>query len=89
MTRSEREKFLPVVRRFANILKQDVLNPAETEEFLREVRKLDDWNLFPFDVRPSNEPKKKQGFGSTFNLGALSGLIGGLINAQTSEGFFS
>ena len=87
MNQADREKFLPAIRGFTNLLKKDVLNKAETEELLGHVRKLDSWNLFPFDVRDSNEPKKKKGFGTTFNLGALSGLIGGLVNAQMSENF--
>ena len=88
MNKADREKFLPVLKAFTNLLKKDILNKAETEELLGLVRRLDTWNLFPFDVRDSNEPKKKKGFGSTFNLGALSGLIGGLVNAQMSESFF-
>merc|ERR1711962_84408 len=87
MNKADREKFLPVIKGFTNLLKKDVLNKAETEELLAQVRKLDSWNLFRYDVRDSNEPKKKKGFGTTFNLGALSGLIGGLVNAQMSEGF--
>ena len=87
MTKAEREQFLPAVKSFAKLLRQDFLNPTETEELLSQVRKLDSWNLFRYDVRDSNEPKKKKGFGTTFNLGALSGLIGGLVNAQMSEGF--
>merc|ERR1712021_134142 len=85
MNQADRLKFLPAIRGFTNLLKKDVLNKAETEELLGHVRKLDSWGLFPFDVRDSNEPKKKKGFGTTFNLGALSGLIGGLLNAQMSE----
>merc|ERR1711962_1019087 len=88
MNKADREKFLPALKAFTNLLKKNILNKAETEELLGLVRKLDTWNLFPFDVRDSNEPKKKKGFGSTFNLGALSGLIGGLVNAQMSESFF-
>ena len=87
MNQADREKFLPAIRGFTNLLKKDVLNKSETEELLGHVRKLDSWNLFPFDVRDSNEPKKKKGFGTTFNLGVLSGLIGGLVNAQMSENF--
>merc|ERR1712079_495246 len=33
------------------------MNKAETEELLAQVRKLDSWNLFRYDVRDSNEPK--------------------------------
>jgi len=88
MNEADRLKFLPAIRGFTNLLKKDVLNKAETEELLGHVRKLDTWGLFKFDVRDSNEPKKK-GSGTTFNLGALSGLIGGLLNAQMSEGFGS
>merc|ERR1711973_1035288 len=88
MNQADREKFLPAIRGFTNLLKKDILDKAETEELLGHVRKLDSWNLLPFDVRDSNEPKKKKGLGTTFNLGALSGLIGGLVNAQMSESFF-
>jgi len=88
MTKAEREQFLPAVRGFINILKKDVLNPYETKEFLDQVRKLDSWNLFSFDVRGNNEPRKKTGSGSSFNLGALSGLISGLANTQNSGRFF-
>jgi len=88
MTDAEREQFLPAVRGFINLLRKDVLDPTETVELLGHVRKLDSWNLFPFDVRRSNEPRKKMGSGSTFNIGALSGLISGLVNAQNSGRFF-
>jgi len=84
MTDAERETFLPAIKGFINLLKKDYLNPSETKELLSDVRKLDTWNLFPFDVRGSNEPKKKQGSGSNFNLSALGGLIGGLMNASTN-----
>jgi len=88
MTDAEREQFLPVVRAFANLLRKDVLDPTETKELLEHVRDIDSWNLFPFDVRSSYEPKKKKGFGTTFNLGALSSLISGLMNSMSSESFF-
>ena len=83
MTKSEREMFLPVVRSFIKLLKKDILNPTETRELLNQVRKLDSWNLFSFDVRASDEPRKKQGSGTTFNIGALGSLISGLVNSQT------
>ena len=63
-------------------MKKDVLDKAETEELLGHVRKLDSWNLFRYDVRDNKEREKKNKFGTTFNLGALSGLIGGLFDAQ-------
>merc|ERR1711962_1227411 len=88
MTKAERETFLPAVRSFIKLLRKDVLNPTETKQLLDQARKLDSWNLFPFDVRGSNEPKKKAGSGSTFNIGALSGLISGLVNAQNTGRFF-
>ena len=84
MNKADREKFLPAIKGFTNLLKKDVLNKAETEELLAQVRKLDSWNLFPFNVRGSNEPRKKVASGTTFNMGALSGLIRGLVNAQNS-----
>ena len=84
MTKAERETFLPAVRSFIKLLRKDVLNPTETKQLLDQARKLDSWNLFPFDVRGSNEPKKKVASGTTFNMGALSGLIRGLVNAQNS-----
>ena len=88
MTKAEREQFLPAVKSFIKLLRKDVLNQTETKELLDQARKLDSWNLFPFDVRGNNEPKKKVGSGSTFNIGALSGLISGLVNAQNSGRFF-
>merc|ERR1712112_186868 len=87
MTKAEREQFLPVVRSFIKILRKDVLNPIETKELLDQARKLDSWNLFPFDVRGNNEPRKKVASGRTFNMGALSSLIRGLVNAQNSGSF--
>ena len=87
MTKSEREMFLPAVRLFIKLLKKDFLNPTETRELLDQVRKLDSWNLFPFDVRASNEPRKKQGSGTTFNMGALASLISGLMNSQMPGNF--
>ena len=60
MNKADREKFLPVLKAFTNLLKKDILNKAETEELLGLVRQLDTWNLFPFDVCDSNEPKKKK-----------------------------
>jgi len=87
MTKAEREQFLPVVRSFAKLLRQDFLDPSKTEELLNQVRKLDSWNLFPFSVRPSNEPRRKTGSGTTFNLGALGSLIGGLVNSQMFNSF--
>merc|ERR1711973_437760 len=88
MTKAEREQFLPAVKSFIKLLRKDVLNQTETKELLDQARKLDSWNLFPFDVRGNNEPKKKVGSGSTFNIGALSGLISGLVNVQNSGRFF-
>ena len=88
MTKSERETFLPAVKSFIKLLKKDVLNQTETKDLLDQARKLDSWNLFPFDVRGNNEPKKKVQSGSTFNIGALSSLISGLVNAQNSGSFF-
>jgi len=87
MTKAEREQFLPAVKSFAKLLRQDFLNPTETEELLSQVRKLDSWNLFAFDIRPSNEPRKKTGSGTTFNIGALGSLISGLVNSQMSQNF--
>ena len=87
MTKAEREQFLPAVRSFIKLLRKDVLNPTETKELLDQARKLDSWNLFPFDVRGSNEPRKKVASGTTFNMGALGNLIGGLLNSQQSENF--
>merc|ERR1711962_162522 len=84
MTKAEKETFLPAVRSFIRLLRKDVLNPTETKQLLDQARKLDSWNLFPFDVRGSNEPRKKVASGTTFNMGALSGLIRGLFNAQNS-----
>ena len=88
MTDAEREQFLPAVRSFINLLRKDVLDVNETIELLDQVRKLDSWNLFPFSVRGSNEPRQKINSGTTFNFGALSSLIGGLVNSQNSERFF-
>ena len=68
-------------------MRKDILNQTETKELLNQARKLDSWNLFPFDVRGSNEPRKKVASGTTFNMGALSGLIHGLVNAQNSGRF--
>ena len=88
MTEEEREQFLPAVRKFTNILQKDNLNPEEVKDFMKEVRKLDSWNLFPFNVRRTNEPKKR-GFGSLpgqfgkpaslsgLGISGLSGLGGG------------
>ena len=88
MTDEEREKFLPAVRAFTNILQKDNLNPEEVKNLMKEARKLDSWNLFPFNVRRSNEPKKT-GFGglpgqfgkpaglSGLGISGLSGLGGG------------
>ena len=87
MTKAEREQFLPAVRSFIKLLRKDVLNPTETKQLLDQARKLDSWNLFPFDVRGNNEPRKKVASGTTFNMGALSGLIRGLVNAQNSGSF--
>merc|ERR1711962_1506882 len=87
MTKAEREQFLPAVRSFIKLLRKDVLNPIETKELLDEARKLDSWNLFPFDVRGNNEPRKNVASGTTFNMGALSSLIRGLVNAQNSGRF--
>ena len=69
MTEEEREQFLPAVRAFTDILQKDNLNPEEVKELMKEVRKLDSWNLFPFDVRGTNEPKKR-------GLGGLPGQFG-------------
>ena len=80
MNKADREKFLPALKAFTNLLKKDILNKAETEELLGLIRQLDTWNLFPFDVHDSNEPKKKKGFRSTFK-------IGGLVNAKIPENF--
>jgi len=88
MTDAEREQFLPAVRSFINLLRKDVLDVNETIELLDQVRKLDSWNLFPFSVRGSNEPRQKINSGTTFNFGALSSLIGGLVNSQNSGRFF-
>ena len=41
MNKADREKFLPAIKGFTNLLKKDVLNKAETEELLAQVRKLD------------------------------------------------
>jgi hypothetical protein len=87
MTKAERETFLPAVRSFIKLLRKDVLNPTETKELLDQARKLDSWNLFPFDVRGNNEPRKNVASGTTFNMGALSSLIRGLVNAQNSGSF--
>merc|ERR1711962_1151063 len=87
MTKAEREQFLPAVRSFIKLLRKDVLNPVETKELLDEARKLDSWNLFPFDVRGNNEQRKNVASGTTFNMGALSSLIRGLVNAQNSGRF--
>merc|ERR1711962_331083 len=84
MTKAEKETFLPAVRSFIRLLRKDVLNPTETKQLLDQARKLDSWNLFPSDVRGSNEPRKKVASGTTFNMGALSGLIRGLVTAQNS-----
>ena len=51
MTEEEREQFLPTVRAFTEILQKDNLNPEEVKELMKEVRKLDSWNLFPFNIR--------------------------------------
>jgi len=88
MTDAEREQFLPVVRSFINLLRKDVLDVNETTELLNQVRKLDSWNLFPFSVRGNNESGENNS-GTTFNFGALSGLISGLVNSQTSFFDFS
>jgi len=86
MTKAETEQFLPAVKAFINILKKDVLSQSETREVLEQTRKLDSWNLFPFEIRENNQPRQKSRSGTTFNMGAL-GLIGGLINSQQSENF--
>ena len=88
MTDAEREQFLPAVRGFINLLRKDVLDPYETRELLGHARQLDTWNLFPFDVRGSNEPMRNRGYGTNFNIGDMSGLNNGLFNAQNSGRYF-
>jgi len=68
MTKAEREQFLPAIKAFANLLKKDILNPSETRELLEQTRKLDSWNLFPFEIRGNDEPRRKSSSGTTFPL---------------------
>ena len=48
MTEQERQQFLPIVRKFTNVLEKGNANAAETQDLVSEIRKLN--QLIPSNI---------------------------------------
>ena len=64
MTDEERQQFLPAVRSFVKMLQKDTIDPDEIKTLANQVKKLDSWNLFPFDIK---ETAENNGFNAVAN----------------------
>ena len=75
MTEEQRQKFLPAVRKFTELMKKDKIEPEEIQKLVGETKKLDSWKLFPINVGNKNRSNDPDGLSQFEGLGALSGIL--------------